>query len=63
MTWASVTASLNLSFLPWKVGTTPAGGWEGYAVGPLLFFPRLLPVRIHVEGWPCPGRGGHPGQA
>lgn len=62
VTWVSVTASLNLSFLPWNVGITPpphAVGRDTWLGMPLLF-PLLLSARIHVECLRCRG-GDTPG--
>lgn len=61
VTWVSVTASLNLSFLPWNVGITPPPpcSWEGYMVGDATLIPALA-VSKNPRGVSALPRGGHP---
>lgn len=59
VTWVSVTASLNLSFLPWNVGITPPRSREGYMVGDATLIPALA-VSKNPRGVSALPRGGHP---
>ena len=60
VTWVSVTASLNLSFLPWNVGITPLPpcSWEGYMVGDATLIPALAASKNPRGVSARPGVGG-----
>lgn len=59
VTWVSVTASLNLSFLPWNVGITPPRSWEGYMAGDATLIPALA-VSKNPRGVSALPKGGTP---